>query len=77
MLFIISIFWFYNITNANNIEYSWSGVIVIESNEWINKPIFDEETLLEYYAYKSTIMFLILFFMFFKRLLDRKNNKII
>lgn len=58
-------------------EFPEPETIILESDKWINKPIFDEDTLKEYYAYKAGIMFLVLFFMFFKRLLDRKNNKLI
>ncbi|NOQ50456.1 MAG: hypothetical protein GQ557_02165 [Mycoplasmataceae bacterium] len=54
---------------------TWTGSIIINNinnNPWINKSIFDENTLVEIYKYEAIIMVLIILNTFFMRLFDKK-----
>lgn len=56
---------------------TWTGSIVINNinnDPWINKSIFDEDTINEIYQYEALIMIFIILFHFFGRLLWQKTK---
>lgn len=80
--------YYYN-NNTNSFSFSSSSVIIdvltcwfdsevqliLDTNAWINKPIFDEETIIERYKIQWVIMFFIIFFYFFYRLIFPSKPK--
>ena len=55
---------------------TWSWIIInnINNDPWINKPIFNIETLKEIFEYEALIMLFILFYTFFQRIIWKKRK---
>jgi hypothetical protein len=68
---VISIFWVYKTYALEEETSSWTTIqYIIDSDPWINKSIFDEDTIQAIYIIEVIIIFFIFFFKFFRRILE-------